>query len=109
MNKKHLLLIVTCAMLLAGAHLGSAAVQEPVIRATRVFFRIYLQAESNTGTETQETFAFENISGRSANFLTGYEFAAGTMLYLVYNQQRVFDPRGINHILVAKFTYSLRF
>jgi hypothetical protein len=61
------------------------------------------------GPVTQETFAFEDISGLSANFLAGYEFAAGTMLYLVYNQQRVFDPSGINHILVAKLTYSLRF
>jgi hypothetical protein len=75
----------------------------------RAFFRVYLQAESKTGSETQKSFTFEDISGLSANFLAGYEFAAGTMLYLVYNQQRVFHPGGTNHILVAKFTYSLRF
>lgn len=75
----------------------------------RAFFRVYLQVESKTGTGTEQTFSFEDLENLSANFLVGYEFAPRTMFYLVYNQQRIFNPDSIDHIFVTKFTYSFRF
>ncbi len=75
----------------------------------RAFLRAYLRAESNSGTSSEQDFALEEFQSLSANFLFGYEFAPRTMLYLVYNQQRTFDPDSTIHIFVTKFTYSFRF
>lgn len=75
----------------------------------KAFLRVFLQAESKTGTETEESLALEDIVTLNANFLFGYEFAPGAILYLVYNQPRNFDTGTIDHIIVAKFTYCLRF
>lgn len=75
----------------------------------KAFFRFYLQIESKTGTETEKALVLEHIENLSSNFLFGYEFIPGTILYLVYNQTRNFDTESIDHIFVTKFTYSLRF
>lgn len=75
----------------------------------KAFFRVYLQAESKTGAETDESLALQDFQKLNYNFLLGYEFASRTMLYFVYNQQRTFDPESINNIFVTKLTYSLKF
>lgn len=75
----------------------------------KAFFHFYLQIESKTGTETEKALVLEHIENLSSNFLFGYEFIPGAILYLVYNQTRNFDTESIDHIFVTKFTYSLRF
>ncbi len=75
----------------------------------KAFFRIFLQADSETGTETEQTYAMEDIMNLNANFLFGYEFAQGTILYLVYNQPHNFTDETVDHIFVAKFTFSFQF
>ncbi len=75
----------------------------------KAFFRVYLQIASETGTETEQALVLEHIENLSSNFLFGYEFTPGTILYLVYNQTRNFDTKSVDHIFVTKFTCSLRF
>jgi hypothetical protein len=75
----------------------------------KAFFRIYFQAESGAETEVEQLPDVEDVGDMNANFLFGYEFAPGTLLYLVCNHEQLFDTDITNDILVAKFTYSLRF
>ncbi len=75
----------------------------------KAFFRIYFQSESDAQTPSSEALVFEEIKNLNNNFLFGYEFAPRTMLYLVYNIQRTFEPKMTNHIFMIKFTYSFRF
>ncbi|MCK4395585.1 carbohydrate binding family 9 domain-containing protein [candidate division WOR-3 bacterium] len=75
----------------------------------KAFFRIFLQADSETDSEIEETFSFQDIQNLNANFLFSYEFAPGTILYLVYNHPRNFSDETVDNIFVAKFTYSFRF
>lgn len=75
----------------------------------RAFFRIYIQSDSKTGTETEEILSIEEVKDLNTNFLFGYEFAPGTILYLVYNYSNDFDSENIENIFVAKFTYSFWF
>lgn len=75
----------------------------------RAFFRIYLQAESNAGTEADNAFSFEEIDNLNSNFLFGYELAPGSILYLVYNYSKDFSLHNVRNLLVAKFTWSLQF
>ena len=75
----------------------------------QAFFRIYLQVESEPGTETEQLLTIEDIDNLNANLLFGYEFAPRTMLYFVYNHTRDFQTETTNHIFVTKLTYSLHF
>ncbi len=75
----------------------------------KAFVRVFLQAESKAGTAADQPFALEGFKNVSGNFLFGYEFAPGTILYLAYNQIRDFEPAAVNHIVVAKFSYAFRF
>lgn len=75
----------------------------------RAFFRIFAQSASEQGTVSSEFLAFEDVLNLTNNFLFGYEFAPGTILYIVYNNVHDFDTQSTNHIIVTKFTYSLKF
>jgi len=74
----------------------------------KAFLRLFLQAESDTGSEANEALCLERLRYSNANFLFGCEFSPGTILYLVYNRPHDFDTGISNHIFVAKFTYCLR-
>lgn len=75
----------------------------------KAFFRIFLQADSETDSVTEEAFSFHDIQNLNANFLFGYEFTPGTILYLVYNHPRNFSDKTTDNIFAAKFTYSFQF
>ncbi|MBE9509258.1 MAG: hypothetical protein IMY71_00145 [Bacteroidetes bacterium] len=75
----------------------------------KAFFRIFLQADSETNNEVEETFSFNDIENLNNNFLFGYEFAPGTIFYLVYNYSQSFTDETVDNIFVAKFTYSFQF
>ncbi|KPK73341.1 hypothetical protein AMJ87_02130 [candidate division WOR_3 bacterium SM23_60] len=75
----------------------------------RAFFRIFAQSASEQGTVSSEFLACEDILNLTNNLLFGYEFAPGTILYIVYNNVHNFDTQSTNHIIVTKFTYSLKF
>lgn len=75
----------------------------------KAFFRIYVQAESELGVETEQALSLADIESLNANFLFGYEFVPGTIFYLVYNNAHNFTIETSDNIFVTKFTYSLRF
>lgn len=76
----------------------------------KAFVRFYVQSESeNTPYETERYFDLENIETLKSNFLFGYEFLPGSILYLVYNQVKDFDNETIDHVFMTKFTYSFQF
>jgi hypothetical protein len=76
----------------------------------QVFFRVFLQAESGgDGSSREHWYELEEAGGLNANFLLGYEFGPGRMLYLVYNHPHDFETGRGRGILVGKLTYSLRF
>ena len=75
----------------------------------RAFFRVYAQAESEADTESEESFSLAEFGILNANFLFGYEFLPGTILYLVYNHAHDYTEEATTNIFVTKFTYSLRF
>ncbi|KYK20508.1 hypothetical protein AYK25_08820 [Thermoplasmatales archaeon SM1-50] len=75
----------------------------------RAFFRLYAQAASEADTESEESFSLAGFGNLNANFLFGYEFLPGTILYLVYNHAHDYTEEATTNIFVTKFTYSLRF
>lgn len=75
----------------------------------KAFFRIFLQSESETSTQSGNMISIENIRDVNSNFLFGYEFAPGTILYFVYNFSHDFYIERNNNIFVAKINYSHRF
>lgn len=75
----------------------------------KAFLRVFVQAESDTGAPRAHWYDLEKLRNLNTNVLFGYEFAPGTILYLVYNQPRDWGAGTVDHIFVAKFTYSLRF
>ncbi len=75
----------------------------------RAFFRIFLQSESEAGAETEKVLSLADFGILNTNFLFGYEFAPGTIFYLVYNNARDFTNETSDNIFVTKLTYSLRF
>ncbi len=75
----------------------------------RAFFRMFLQSASQTGTASDRFWSVEDVQNVVSNFLFGYELTPGSILYLVYNNVHDFDAETTDHILVAKFTYSLKF
>lgn len=74
----------------------------------KAFVRVFLRADSESRHRADSDLSLEQIDDLNSNLLFGYEFAAGTMLYLVYNLHHAFDMETTDHILVSKFTYSFR-
>ena len=75
----------------------------------KAFIRAFLRTESESGTARENELELECVRNFNSNLLFGYEFAPGTIFYLVYNQLRDLETDSVDHIIVAKFTYSLRF
>ncbi len=72
----------------------------------RAFFRIFLEAESESGHEAERPTALENMGLARTNALFGYEYAPGTVFYLAYNEKQNLETEAVDRVVVAKFTYS---
>lgn len=75
----------------------------------KAFFRIYLQSESESSVENGGMLSIEAFEDINSNFLFGYEFAPGTILYLVYNYYNNFEIESVDNIFVAKLNCSFWF
>ena len=75
----------------------------------KAFFRIYFQSESESSVENGGMLSIEDIEDINSNFLFGYEFAPGTILYLVYNYYNNFEMESVDNIFVAKLNCSFWF
>ena len=53
--------------------------------------------------------SIEDIEDINSNFLFGYEFAPGIILYLVYNYYNNFEMESVDNIFVAKLNCSFWF